>query len=169
MLFRSTTVTHDTKVVAGVTCVVVRDIVLRHGRVAEETFNWFAEDKDGAIWHYGSAAKETSPGGKVSTEGSWEAGINKAEPGVVMPAQAMPGKPFRQALAKNISEDMMQIVATNETVTVPAGTFTGCVKAKEWSLLEAGTELKWYAPGVGIVKEMATSGDSVVLISIQHE
>jgi len=37
----------------------------------------------------------------------------------------------------NVAENMAQIVGTNETVTVPAGTFTGCVKTKEWSMLEA--------------------------------
>ena len=53
--------------------------------------------------------------------------------------------------------------------TVLAGKFTGCVRTKEWSMLEACTELKWYAKGVGIVKEIATAGDSVVLVSITKE
>lgn len=161
-----TTVTRETKVVAGVTCLAVRDTVTINGRVAEETTNWFAQHKDGTVWHFGAAAREISPGGLVTTDGSWEAGINGAEPGIVMPAQPKPGDPFRQQYARNIAEDMIQIIATNETVTVPAGTFAGCVKTREWSMLEAGTELKWYARGVGVVKEIATAGDVVVLISI---
>ena len=164
-----TTVTHYTKLVMGVTCVVVRDTVTRNGRLAEETHNWFAQHKDGTVWHFGAASREISPGGLVSTEGSWVAGVKDAQPGIVMPAQPVPGKPYRQQYARNVSEDMAQIVATNETVTVPAGTFTGCVKTKEWSMLEAGTEIKWYAKGVGVVKETATAGDLVVLLSITHE
>ena len=163
------TVSHDTKTVMGVTCVVVRDTVTRNGRLAEETYNWFAQHKDGAVWHFGATNKETSPGGRVSTEGSWEAGVKAALPGIVMPAQPTPGEPYRQQYARNVAEDMVQIVATNETVTVPAGTFTGCVKTKEWSMLEAGTELKWYAKGVGVVKEVANAGDLVVLVSITRE
>lgn len=163
------TVTHDTKTVMGVTCVVVRDTVTRNGRLAEETFNWFAQHKDGSVWHFGAASRDISPGGRVSTEGSWEAGIKGAQPGIVMPARPAPGKPYQQQFAHNIAEDMAQIVATNETVTVTAGTFNGCVKTKDWSMLEAGTELKWYAKGIGVVKELATKGDSVVLISITHE
>ena len=149
--------------------VVVRDTVTRNGRLAEETFNWFAQHKDGSVWHFGAASREVSPGGRVSTEGSWEAGVKGAQPGIVMPAHPTPDKPYRQQYAHNVAEDMAQIVATNETVTVPAGRFIGCVKTKEWSMLEAGTELKWYAKDVGVVKEVATAGDSVVLVSITRE
>jgi hypothetical protein len=163
------TITRDTKTILGVTCVVVQDTVFIKGRRAEETYDCFAQHKDGAIWHFGAAAKETSPGGRVSTAGSWETGVKGAQPGIAMPARPTPGPPGRRHYARNVAEDMQQIVATNETVTVPAGTFTGCIKTKEWSMLEAGTELKWYAPGVGLVKEIATAGDSIVLISITRE
>jgi hypothetical protein len=163
------TVTHDTKVIVGVTCVVVHETVARNGRIAEEDYKWLAQHKDGTVWCFGTAAKETSPGGLVSTEGSWEAGVKGAQPGILMPGHPQPGKPYRQEYLYNVAENMAQIVATNETVTVPAGTFTGCVKTKEWSMLEAGTELKWYARGIGIVKEIATAGDLVVLVSVTHE
>jgi hypothetical protein len=163
------TVTHDTKVVMGVTCVVVQETVARNHRIAEDDHKWVAQHKDGTVWCFGTAVKDTSPGGKVSTEGSWEAGVKGAQPGILMPGQPQPGKPYRQEYLYNVAENKAQIVATNETVTVPAGMFTGCVKSKEWSMLEAGTELKWYAKGTGIVKEIATAGDSVVLLSVTHE
>ena len=164
-----TTVTRETKVVLGVTCVVVRDTVTRNGRLAEDTYNWFAQHKDGTVWHFGATTREISASGRVSIEGSWEAGVKGAQPGIVMPAHPAPGEPYRQQYVRNVAEDMAQVVATNETVTVPAGTFTGCVKTKEWSMLEAGTELKWYAKGVGVVKEVATAGDLVVLVSVKRE
>ena len=163
------TVTRDTKVILGVTCVVVHETVARNGRIAEDDYKWLAQHKDGAVWCFGTAAKETSPGGRVSTEGSWEAGIKGAQPGILMPGRPQPGQPYRQEYLYNVAENMAQIVATNETATVPAGRFNGCVKTREWSMMEAGTELKWYARGVGIVKEVATSGDQVVLMSISRE
>jgi hypothetical protein len=64
---------------------------------------------------------------------------------------------------------MGQVIGLNESVTVPAGTFSDCVKTKEWSLLEGGHENKWFARGVGVVKETATGGDVAVLVSIAHE
>ncbi len=163
------TVTHDTKVIMGVTCVVVHETVARNRRIAEDDYKWVAQHRDGSVWCFGTAAKETSPGGLVSTEGSWEAGVKDAQPGILLPGQPQPGKPYRQEYLYNVAENMAQIVATNETVTVPAGTFTGCVKTKEWSMLEAGTELKWYANDVGVVKEISTAGDQVVLVFITRE
>lgn len=163
------TVKHDTKGIMGVTCVVIHETVARSGRIAEDDYKWIAQHKDGTVWCFGTAAKEISPGGKISTEGSWEAGVKGAQPGILMPGHPQPGKPYRQEYLYNVAENKAQIIATNETVTVPAGTFTGCVKTKEWSMLEAGTEIKWYAKGIGIVKEIATAGDLVVLVSVTHE
>ncbi|MEK6374024.1 MAG: hypothetical protein AABO58_15160 [Acidobacteriota bacterium] len=160
------TVTHDTKMVMGVKCVVVHDVVMRYGRVAEDTYDWLAPQQDGTIWYFGEDTKEISPGGRVSTLGSWEAGISGGQPGILMPGQPQPGTPYRQEYGPGAAEDMGQIVALNETVKVPAGTFTGCVKTKEWSLLESGHEYKWYAKGVGLVKEEATGGAVVMLQSI---
>jgi hypothetical protein len=162
-------VTPETKVIMGVTCVVVHETVARNRRIAEQDHRWVAQDHDGAVWCFGASAKETSPAGRVSTEGSWEAGSGNAQPGVLMPGRIEPGKPYRQEYLYNVAENWAQIVSTNETVTVPAGTFTGCVKTREWSMLEAGTELKWYARGVGVVKEVATAGDLVVLLSVTRE
>lgn len=163
------TVTRDTRVIMGVTCVVVHETLTRNNRIAEEDYRWLAQHKDGTVWCFGTASRETSPGGMVSTEGSWEAGVKGAQPGIVMPGLPAPGKPYRQEFLYNVAENMGQIVATNDTATVPAGTFPGCVKTKEWSMMEAGTELKWYARNIGLVKEIATSGDSVVLLSITHD
>lgn len=160
------TVTHDTKTIMGVKCVVVHDVVTKHGRLAEDTYDWIAQDKNGTVWYFGENTKEITAGGLVSTLGSWEAGVKGAQPGILMPGQPKPGAPYRQEYGRGEAEDMGQIVALNETVTVPAGTFTGCVKTKDWSLLESGNEFKWYAKGVGVVREKATGGVEATLISI---
>ncbi len=163
------TVTHDTKMVMGVKCVVVHDKVTENGVLQEDTYDWLAQHKDGTVWYFGEDTKEISPGGAVSTQGSWEAGVNGAQPGILMPANPTPGEPYRQEYGLGVAEDMGQIVATDVTVTVPAGTFTQCVKTKDWSLLEPGSENKWYAKGVGVVKEVSTAGDVATLIAITRE
>lgn len=163
------TVTHETKVVMGVPCVVVHDVVVKNGVVAEDTYDWLAQDKQGTVWYFGEATEEISPGGIVSTLGSWEAGIDGAQPGILMPAHPTPGEPYRQEYGLGIAEDMGQIAALGETVTVPAGTFKDCVRTLEWSLLEPGSEKKWYAKGVGVVREESTIGEVATLISITRE
>jgi hypothetical protein len=160
------TVLSETRVVMAVTCAVVRDRVKENGVVKEETFDWYAQDKQGTVWQFGTAAKEFKSGGRVSMEGSWEAGVKDAQPGIIMPGNPKPGKPYRQQYARDEAEDMAQVIALDESVTVPAGSFTGCVRTKEWSLLEAGTEKKWYAKGVGLVRTESTGGEITVLVSI---
>ena len=162
------TVTHDTKVVMGVKCAVVHDTVTVDGKLKEDTFDWYAQDKQGTVWYFGEATREFKAGERVSTAGSWEAGVN-GQPGIIMPAQPKPGQPYRQEYSPGNAEDMGQVVAVGETVTVPKGTFKDCVKTKDWSLLESGHENKWYAKGVGLVRAKSSSGEVATLISVTRK
>ncbi len=163
------TVTHDTKMIMGVKCVVVHDVVTKNGALVEDTYDWLAQDRQGTVWYFGEATQEISPGGAVSTMGSWEAGVEGAQPGILMPAHPVPSEPYRQEYGLGVAEDMGQVTAVGETVTVPAGTFKDCVRTLEWSLLEPGNEKKWYCKGVGVVRSEATAGDVATLISITRE
>ena len=158
-------VTHDTKMIMGVQCVVVHDVVSQNGVLKEDTYDWYAQDKAGTVWYFGEATKEFKPGGRVSTEGSWEAGVN-GQPGIIMPANPQVGEPYRQEYSPGNAEDMGQVVGVNDSVTVPYGTFTGCVKTEDWSMLEAGSENKWYAKGLGVVRAESTAGEVAVLVSV---
>ena len=162
------TVTHDTKVVMGVKCAVVHDTVTVDGKLEEDTFDWYAQDKQGTVWYFGEATREFKAGERVSTAGSWEAGVN-GQPGIIMPAPPKPGQPYRQEYSPGNAEDMGQVVAVGETVTVPKGTFKDCVKTKDWSLLESGHENKWYAKGVGLVRAKSSSGEVATLISVTRK
>ena len=165
----SITVTSDTRVIMGVTCVVVRDRVSEKGRLKEDTFDWYAQDRQGNVWYFGEDTKEFLPGGRVKTEGSWQAGAEKAWPGIMMPAHPTPGTPaYRQEYGPGHAEDMGQIVAIHDSTTTPYGRFTDCVRTKEWSLLEAGTDKKWYAKGIGFVREVMADHGTAELVSVKH-
>lgn len=162
-------VTHQTRRVMGVECVVVHDVSTIDGRVAEDTFDWYAQRKDGSVWYFGEETREISPGGQVSTLGSWEAGVGGAQPGLVMSAAPKPGAPYRQEYLAGVAEDMGQVVALGESVTGPTGTYRDTVKTRDWSMLEPGNEFKWYARGVGVVQETGTAGERVTLVSVERE
>jgi hypothetical protein len=153
------TVLRKTRKVMGVTCTVVHDIVIEDGRTVEETYDWFAQDRRGNVWYFGESTIALGTGGQESPEGSWEAGVNGAQPGIVMPARPRPGAPYRQEYLAGHAEDMGQVVAVGDSAQVPYGRFTGCVRTREWSPLEQGSELKWYARGVGCVRTESTSGE----------
>ena len=163
------TVTHETRLVMGVKCVVVHDTVALDGALLEDTFDWYAQDKQGAVWYFGEATKEFKSGGRVSTDGSWEAGVKGAQPGIVMPARPKIGERYRQEYLANVAEDIGQIAALDEAVTVPTGTYTGCVRTREWSMLESGTSKKWYAKGVGLVRAESTDGEVSTLVSFTRK
>lgn len=162
-------VTHETKTVMGVKCVVVRDTVTLDGVMKEDARTYFAQDKQGAVWFFGEAAKEFLSFGRVGTVGSWEAGVNGAQPGIVMPARPAVGERFRQEFLANVAEDIGQIAALGEAMTVPFGAFIGCVRIREWSMLESGTSRKWYAKGVGLVRAESTDGEVSTLISVTRK
>ncbi len=165
------TVTRDTRMVMGVRCVVVSDKVTRDSTTVEESFDWYAQDKDGNVWYFGEDTKEVDRNGKPNREGSWEAGVDGAQPGIVMPARPATGDPYRQEYKKGTAEDMGQIVAVGQNVVVPYGTFSDCIKTKEWSALEGDLEHKWYAKGVGLVRSEAGPGEGpevLTLVSVTH-
>ena len=163
-LEREVTVTSESKTVLGVRCVMVHEVVSARGAIKEDTYDWYAQDKQGNVWYFGEATLENRPLGP-SAAGSWEAGVKGALPGIFMPAATKPGPPYRQNYYANWSEDMGQILGVGETANVPLGTFTNCLTTREWSLLESGGEKRWYAPGVGFVRSEAM-GETVVLVSL---
>ena len=154
-------VTRETKEILGVTCVVVRDTVIVEGDLAEETLDWFAQHRDGTVWYFGEDSKDYEDGKVVSTEGSWEAGVDRAKPGIVMQAHPRVGEAYRQEYYKGEAEDMAEVLSLDESVTVPYGSFDGCLKTKEWTPLQPGVvEHKYYARGVGMVSAEAIKGEA---------
>ena len=151
-------VTHSTKQIMGVKCVVVDDRIWAQGKLSEKTFDWYAQDKKGNVWYFGEDTKEYE-NGKVSTEGSWEAGKAGAKPGIIMLAHPKVGQTYRQEYKKGVAEDMAKVLDLNGSVKVSYGSFHHAVVTKEWSPLETGVVAhKYYGAGAGDVKEVAVKG-----------
>lgn len=147
------TVTDDTKVILGVTTTVVYHLAYEDGVLIEETFDWFAQDVDGNVWYFGEDTKEFDENGNViSTEGSWEAGVDGAEPGIIMLANPKKGAKYAQENAPDVAEDMAQVIGFEDSLCVEYGCFEDVLVTKEWTPLERGVvEHKYYAQGVGFI------------------
>jgi hypothetical protein len=155
-------VTNRTKLIAnGVTARVVRDTVTEQGQLVEDTFDWYAQDRRGNVWYLGEDTREYKNGKVVSTEGSWEAGVNGARPGIVMPAHPRPGMQYRQEYSKGEAEDKARVLSVDEQAEVKAGHFKHVLLTREWNPLEPTVlEYKLYARGVGPVLALTVSGGS---------
>jgi hypothetical protein len=152
----------STKVIQGVTATIVLDKVFLEGELSEETFDWYAQDSDGNVWYLGEDSKEYEGGQVVSTEGSWEWGVEGALPGIIMWADpaAHVNKKYRQEYLAGVAEDWAKVVEVDADVEVLYGEFGNCLHTEDWSGLEPGhREQKFYAPGIGLVLEVPKDVD----------
>lgn len=147
-------VTRQTKTIMGVATTVVVERHGLNGQVAEISENWFAQDRHGNVWYFGEFSQNYENGVPVNSQGSWEAGVGGALPGIIMKANPQPGDVYFQEFAPGVAQDMAQVMSTSGTATVLQQTYSGILETKEWTSLEPNSrERKAYAPGVGLILE----------------
>lgn len=162
-------VTDQRREIMGISATVVRDTVSAGGEVIEDTYDWYAQDRDGRVWYLGEDTKEYEGGEVVSTEGSWEAGVDGALPGVVMQPHPEVGQAYRQELYAGEAEDLAEVTDVGTTKSIGLGDYRDVVVIREWNPLEPDVvEDKFYAPGVGPIAEEKVQGGDEVLELVEH-
>jgi hypothetical protein len=171
-LLNRTTITSWTKLIQGVRTTVVKDVLYSDGVLEEKTTDWYAADNTGTVWYFGErTATYNEHGTVVSREGSWQAGVNGASAGIIMPANPGPTDAYRQEMYRGHAEDQAWIVANHQVAHVPYGDLSQVVRSYEWTRLEPGVvSVKFYGRGLGILRERDVSGgdESLELVSVEH-
>lgn len=154
------TVSAETRKIAnGITARVVRDTVTEGGEIVEDTFDWYAQDARGNIWYLGEETAEFEGGEITSRAGSWEAGVEGALPGVIVPANPVDDLAYRQEYAAGEAEDNGEVLAVGQQVEVAAGHYRDALLTKDTNALEPRVlEYKLYAPDVGPLLALGLSG-----------
>ena len=154
------TATSETRMIAnGVEARIVRDTVTLDGEIIEDTFDWYAQDADGTVWYLGEETAEFEDGEISSRHGSFEAGVDDAQAGIVMPAEPAVGDVYRQEYAAGVAEDNGAVLALDATAEVPAGAYDNLVQTADTNALEPDAlENKFYARGVGPVLTIDVAG-----------
>lgn len=149
------TVLNETKNIAGFSTRVVEERETRGGGLVEVSKNYFSIDRNThAVYYFGEDVDIYKQGKVASHEGSWLTGQNGAKFGLILPGAPKIGDKFYQEMAPGTAMDRAEIVSLNETMQTPAGTFTNCLKTLETSALNPDEQAyKFYAPGVGLIKE----------------
>ena len=162
-------VTRNTKKILGVTTVEVHDTVTTNGKLTEDTLDYFAQDKEGNVWYFGENTIELVDGRPSTLSGTFTAGVDRAKPGIIMEAHPAIGDFYRQEFDLGNAEDFADVESLTDTVTVPFGTFTRCLRTRETTPLEPDLkENKWFAPGVGhVLTKDLTTGNKSSLIRIE--
>jgi hypothetical protein len=157
------TVTDKTRKIAnGVMARVVHDVVTEDGEPVEVTDDWYAQDSEGNVWYLGEDTAEYENGKVASREGSFEAGVDGAQPGIIMPANPEPGQAYRQEFLEGEAEDRAEVIALGEAVTTPFGEFSETVKTEDVNPLDdpPAVENKFYARDVGPVLVVGVGGSA---------
>jgi len=185
-------VVNETKLIAGVGCIVVRDVVTRNGDLHENTDDWYCHAKDGNTWYFGEEVKnyETFEGDDprreelVSIDGSFKAGRDGAKPGIIFLASPAVGDVYIEEFSLGNAEDVTEILSTtyafgadpvlDQGVPQPlADTLCAagdCVVTTNFSLLEPGISArKYYARDIGVFLEVESEGEVVQLVDCNFD
>ena len=160
----------------AVVCSILREMEFDNNQLVEDSLNHFAQADDGTVYYFGEIVDIYQNGVVTSHEGSWLVGgptrdsdppetANAPHPFVFMPANPQQGDAFKQEDLYPYVDETDQVVAVNQTVTVPAGTYTNVIQVLESSRLDPSTEDKWYAPGVGVIQGRAKGETSQLIVS----
>ena len=148
------TILPGTKTVDGVTTGVLEEREEKDGQLIEVSRNFFATDRNtGDVYYFGEDVDNYKDGKIINHESAWLAGEKGARFGLMIPGKPKVGDKFYQEIAPKVALDRVEVVSVDETVKTPAGTFHHCLHLRETTPLEADVSHKYYAPGVGIIKD----------------
>jgi hypothetical protein len=159
-------VSGKTKRVMGVTALVVRNREWLNDRLTEDTRNWVAQDKDGNVWYFGEAVDHYEDGNLVDHDGSWKAGVDGAQPGILMLNNPKVGDTYRQEYYPGRAEDMRTVVAVGKRFAIPQGAFfENCVQIRGWSRINSESDHKYYCVGLGLMVVEEEDKERLKLVS----
>ena len=151
---RVLTVTGTTKEIAGVTTVLILDQDFDGGELAEQAVDYVAEDRKGNVWYLGSYTEAYEGGQFVNANDAWLVGVRGAKAGILMPSTPTKGAPrYVQAVVPGEGAATARVTKTGQSACVPFRCFDGVIVTEENS-----SEIRMFAPGVGVIKTQPTSG-----------
>ena len=170
-----TAITYSTRTIDGVTARVVHDQVFDGetctsdpGSLTEDTSDYYAQDNAGNVWYMGEDTFNCEGAGHCTPgEGGWIAGVDGAQPGIIMLSNPKSGDRYKQEFSAGVAEDQALVTATGVTAKMTRddayqSSYSDCIVTKEWTVLEPGAiEFKTYCPGVGVVQTVEHHGKSV--------
>jgi hypothetical protein len=151
---------HKIDAIAGVTVSVLEVKDYEDGELVEVTEDYFAQHRDGSVWYFGERVRDYEDGKVVGHEGQWLAGEGNNKPGLYLPANPAVGQEFEPERAPGVAEVRSKVLQLDAEVTVPVGTFTGCLKTEDFAALDKVTEFSFYCPRVGLVRSEGPNGTS---------
>src|SRR5215472_6617940 len=168
------TVSGLTKKIHGVTTVVAWDRDFLGGKLQEQELAFFAQDDAGNVWNFGEYPEEYEHGKFAGAPSTWIRGTGHAYGGIHMLARPTAGSQYREGLVPPIDfDDVSKVTRTGQTTCTRSGCFRHVLVIDETSPNDpvSGHQIKYYSPGVGLVRVGARGGDSqefLTLARVRH-
>jgi hypothetical protein len=157
------TVTDLTKMVNGVRTVVAWDRDFLEGKLREQELAFFAQDSRGNVWNFGEYPEEYENGKFTGAPSTWVKGSAGGFGGIHALAKPRNGVQYVEGRVPSIDfYDVSKVVKIGHMTCTGTGCFRDVVVVDEWSPPDrsAGHQIKYYAPGTGLVQVGARGGDS---------
>ncbi|MFX0042312.1 MAG: hypothetical protein ACFE8L_05320 [Candidatus Hodarchaeota archaeon] len=150
------TVLNETEMVGIYETRVVQEAEYANGELIEISRNFFAFcEETKSVFYFGEDVDIYEDGVVAlngSEAGAWRAFEGDNRPGIMMPGQTLIGARYYQEIAPGVAMDRAEIMDNNATITVPVGTFEGCLIIRETNPVEPDAlEYKYHAPGIGLI------------------
>ena len=168
------TVTDLVKTVGHVRTVVAWDRDFREGRLQEQELAFFAQDDQGNVWNFGEYPEEYDNGKFTGAPSTWIRGVAGAYGGMHMLSQPTTGMHYQEGLIPAIQfDDVSLISSTGQTNCIAGRCYHQVLVVDETSPNDpaSGHQIKYYAPGTGLIRVGARGGDTqefLTLVSIRH-
>lgn len=144
----------ETDEIAGYPVTAVEAKGYEDGAQVDKTIAYYTQCGDGSVWFVGEKSDEIEDGEVVASD-EWQAGVDGAQAGLLMPADPKVGDTYQPERVPDVSETRSKVLQVGVSVTTKAGKFTDCIKTEDFSPLDEVTEFKWHCPRVGSVREQA--------------
>ena len=168
------TVTDLVKHVDGTETVVALDQDYLEGQLQEQELAFFAQDNAGNVWNFGEYPEEYDNGKLTGAPSTWIRGAGGAYGGMHVVSQPRIGMQYREGLVPAIQfDDVSKVSSVGQRTCVKTGCYNSVVVVDETSPNDptSGHQIKYYAPGTGLVKVAAKGGDTqefLALASVKH-
>ena len=163
------TISGLTKKIHGVTTVVAWDRDFLGGKLQEQELAFFAQDDAGNVWNFGEYPEEYEHGRFTGAPSTWIRGTGHAYGGIHMLARPTAGVSYREGLVPPIEfDDVSKVTGTGQTACMHGRCYPHVLVVDETSPNDpaSGHQIKYYSPGVGLVRVGARGGDSIELLTL---
>ena len=142
---------YNTKDIDGVNAVAVIERVYDDDDLIEESTHWYAIDVDGNVWYLAESSAEYEDDVLVEEE-SWEAGIDGAKAGMLMPMAPAVGDTFVIEDVAADDQESGEVISTSESVSLEElGDFNNVLLIRETDS-DAESDDLYFASNLGLIK-----------------